>query len=109
MRRVRRPPRRPPSPDQVELPITLVALAAAVAALIQAVIALAVRPRPVHPAWAPSAAAATLAFAAVLSLLLGRLRAGQATTDRVRALRWLTLAIALAAGAVALAAGVTAG
>lgn len=104
MPRMRRPPTAPP---QVELPITLVALAAAVAALVQAVIALAFRPRPVHPAWAPSAAAGTLAFAALLSLLVGRLRAGQATTDRVRALRWVALLLAVAAGVVALVAGVT--
>ncbi len=101
--------RRPSGPAQVELPVTLVALAAAVAALVQAVIALALRPRPVHPAWAPSAAAATLAFAALLSLLVGRLRAGRASSDRVRVLRWLAVLVAVAAAVVALVAGVTAG
>src|SRR5581483_10278735 len=70
--------RRPPSPAQVELAITLVALVAGVAALVQAVIALALRPHPVHPAWAPGAAAGALAVASLASLLVGRLRFGPA-------------------------------
>ncbi|HZS13646.1 MAG TPA: hypothetical protein VFC09_03515 [Candidatus Dormibacteraeota bacterium] len=100
--------RRPPSPAQVELAMTLVALAAAVAAALQAVIALVLRPHPVHPSWAPGAAAGALAFAALCSLLVGRLRFGPAQQRRVSVLRWLTLAIALAAGGVALGAGLTA-
>jgi hypothetical protein len=73
-------PRRPTTPAQVELPVTLVALAAALGAL----------------------------FQALLSLLLARLRAGPPTTERVRVLRWVALGMAVAAGGVALAAGLTA-
>lgn len=100
--------RRPPSPTQVELAVTLVALVAAVAALVQAVIALALRPHPVHPAWAPGAAAGALAVASLASLLVGRLRFGAAVQTRVVVLRWVTLGLALAAGGVALGAGLTA-
>jgi hypothetical protein len=101
--------RRPPSPAQVELATTLVALAAAVVAVVQAVIALALRPHPVHPAWAPAAAAGALAFAAVLSLLVGRIRFGPAVERRVVVLRLVTLLLAVAAGGIALGAGLTAG
>jgi hypothetical protein len=101
--------RRPPSPVQVELAMTLVALAAAVAGLVQALIALVVRPRPVHPSWAPAVAAGALAFAALLSLLIGRLRFGRASATRVFALRLATAVIAIAAGGIALGAGLTAG
>ena len=100
--------RRPPSPAQAEAAVTLVALAAAVAAALQAVIALAVRPHPVHPSWAPAAAAGALAFASLGSLLVGRLRFGPALQRRVSVLRWLTFAIALAAAGIALGAGLTA-
>jgi hypothetical protein len=86
--------------------MTLVALAAAAAALVEALLALLVRTPAVYPAWAQSAAAGSLALVALLSLALGRLRAGQASSDRVRALRWIALAIAVAAGGVAIAAGV---
>jgi len=106
---MRRPTRRPPSPTQIELPITLVALAAAVAALVEALLAVLVRTNAVHPRWAQSAAAGSLAFVALVSLGVARLRAGQATTDRVRALRWVTAAVALAAVVIAVAAGVTSG
>jgi hypothetical protein len=87
----------------------MVALAAAVAALVEALLALLVRTNAVHPRWAQSAAAGSLALVAVLSLGVARLRAGHAISDRTRALRWLALAIAVAAGAIALAAGVTSG
>jgi hypothetical protein len=101
--------RRPPTPPaQVELPVTLVALAAAVAALVQALITLLVREPAIHPHWARPASAGILAVAALLSLLVARLRAGPSSTDRVRALRWVTLATAIAAGGVALGAGLTA-
>jgi hypothetical protein len=100
--------RRPPSPAQAELAVTLVALVAAVAALVQAGIALALRPHPVHPAWAPGAAAGALAAAALASLLVGRLRFGPALTRGVVVLRWATLGIAVAAGGLALGAGLTA-
>ena len=85
------------------------ALAAAVAALVEALLAVVVRTNAVHPRWAQSAAAGSLALVALLSLAVGRLRAGQANSDRVRVLRWVALAVAVAAGAVAIAAGVTAG
>jgi hypothetical protein len=101
--------RRPPSPAQVELPVTLVALAAGVAALVQALIALVVRAPEIHPHWARPAAAGILASAGLLSLLVARLRAGPSSSDRVRALRWVTLAVTLAAGGIALGAGITAG
>lgn len=100
--------RRPPSPAQVELAVTLVALVAAVAALVQAIIALVLRPHPVHPSWAPGAAAGALAVASVVSLLVGRLRFGAAVTTGVVVLRWATLVLALAAGGIALGAGLTA-
>jgi len=100
--------RRPPSPAQAELAVTLVALVAGVAALVQAVIALALRPHPVHPSWAPGAAAGALAAASLASLLVGRLRFGRALTVGVVVLRWATLGIAEAAGGVALGAGLTA-
>jgi hypothetical protein len=101
--------RRPPSPAQVELATVLVALAAAVAGGVQAVIALTLRPHPVHPAWAPAAAAGALAFASLVSLLVGRLRFGRALERRVVVLRVVTLVLALAAAGVAIGAGVTAG
>ena len=101
--------RRPPSPAQVELPVTLVALGAGVAALVQALIALLVKAPEIHPHWARPAAAGILAVAGLLSLLVARLRAGPSTSDRVLVLRWATLGVTLAAGGVALAAGVTAG
>jgi hypothetical protein len=100
--------RRPPSPAQVELAMVLVALAAAVAAIVQALIALILRPHPVQPAWAPAAAAGALAFASLLSLLVGRLRFGPAPQRGVIVLRVLTLLLALAAAGVALGAGLTA-
>jgi hypothetical protein len=100
--------RRPPSPAQVELAMTLVALAAAVAGVVQALIALILRPHPVHPAWAPAVAAGALAFAGLVSLLVGRLRFGPALQRRVVVLRVVTLVVALAAGGVALGAGLTA-
>jgi hypothetical protein len=86
-----------------------VALAAAVAALVEALLAVLVRTNAVHPRWAQSAAAGSLALVAVLSLAVARLRAGHAISDRTRALRWLALAIAVAAGGVALGAGLTSG
>jgi hypothetical protein len=101
--------RRPPTTPQIELPITLVALAAAAAALVEALIALLVKAPAIHPHWARPAAAGILAFAALMSLALARLRAGPSSTDRVRALRWVTLIVALVAGIVALSAGLTAG
>jgi hypothetical protein len=101
--------RRRPTAPQIELPVTLVALAAAAAALVEALISLLVKTPSVHPHWARPAAAGILAFAALLSLVVARLRAGQSTTDRVRALRWLTVLAAVAAGAVALAAGLATG
>lgn len=88
------------------MPITLVALAAAVAALVQALIALVVKAPAVHPHWARPVSAGVLALAAVLSLGVGRLRTGEASSDRVRALRWATLVVAVAAVGVAVAAGV---
>lgn len=100
--------RRPPSPTQVELAVTLVALVAGIAALVQAIIALVLRPHPVHPAWAPGAAAGALALAGLASLLVGRLRFGPALQRSVVVLRWVTLAIAVAAGGIALGAGLTA-
>jgi hypothetical protein len=101
--------RRPPAPAQVELAITLVALAAAVAAVVQSIIALVLRPRPVHPQWAPAAAAGVLAFASLVSLLVGRLRFGRSSTRGVLTLRLSALAIALASAGVAIGAGLTAG
>jgi hypothetical protein len=101
--------RRPPTPAQVELPVTLVALAAAVAALTEALLTLLVRTPEVHPHWAPPAAAGILVFASLISLLLARLRAGPSRSERVRVLRWVTLAVAVTAGGVALGAGITAG
>jgi len=89
--------------------VTLVALAAAVAALVQALIALLVRAPAIHPHWARSASAGILAVAALLSLLVARLRAGPSMSERVQVLRWVTLAVTLAAGGVALGAGLTAG
>jgi lysylphosphatidylglycerol synthetase-like protein (DUF2156 family) len=106
MRRMRR---RPPTPAQVELPVTLVALAAAVAALVQALITLLVRAPEIHPHWARPAASGILVFASLTSLLLARLRAGPSISERVRALRWATLVVAVAAGGIALGAGLTAG
>jgi len=88
--------------------MTLVALASAVAAALQALIALALRPHPVHPAWAPAAGAGALAFAALLSLVLGRLRFGPTANHRVFVLRIVTLVIALVAAGMALGAGLTA-
>ena len=89
--------------------MTLVALAAAVAALAQALIALVARPHPVSPTWAPAAAAGALAFAALLSLLIGRARFGPASATRVFVLRLVTAVVAVAAGGIALGAGLTAG
>jgi len=88
--------------------MTLVALAAAVAGLVQALIALILRPHPVHPSWAPAAAAGALAFAGLVSLLVGRLRFGPTIARRVVVLRIVTLVVALAAGGIAIGAGVTA-
>jgi hypothetical protein len=79
-----------------------------VAAVAQAFIALVLRPHPVHPTWAPAVAAGALAFASLLSLLLGRVRFGPASARRVLVLRVVTLAIAVAAGGIALGAGLTA-
>ncbi len=89
--------------------MTLVALAAAVAALVQAIIAIVVRTRAVQPHWAPAAAAGALAAAAVISLGLGRLRFGPTVGVRLRILRWATLVVAVAAGGIAIGAGLTAG
>jgi hypothetical protein len=88
--------------------MVLVSLAAAVAAMAQALIALVLRPHPVHPAWAPAAAAGALAFASLLSLLLGRLRFGPTPQRGVNVLRLVALLVALAAGGIALGAGLTA-
>jgi hypothetical protein len=101
--------RRPPTPAQVELPLALVALAAAVAALVQALSAVLLHAPGATPHWAQPAGAGILAVAALLSLLLGRLTAGRAGSVRVRALRWVTLALIAAAGALALAAGLSSG
>jgi hypothetical protein len=102
--------RRPPTtPDQVELPVTLVAVMAGAAALVQAIISLLVRTPQVNPHWARPAAAGILAFAGLLSLVVARLRAGPSTTLRVRRLRRVALVLVVAAGGVALGAGLTAG
>ena len=102
--------RRPPSPPpQVELPITLVALAAAAAALVEALIALLVHTTQVHPHWARSVAAGVLALAALLALGIGRLRTGPPAIRQVQVLALTTSVLALAAAGVAIAAGVTNG
>jgi hypothetical protein len=89
--------------------MVLVALAAAVAAAVQALIALLLRPHPVHPVWAPAADSGALAFASLVSLLVGRVRFGRALARRVTVLRVAALVIALAAAGIALGAGLTAG
>jgi len=101
--------RRPPSPAQVELPLTLVALAAAIAALVQACFALLLKAPTVHPHWARPAGAGILAVAALVSLGIGRLASGPSRTPAVRGMRWAALGLVLAAAVIALAAELSSG
>lgn len=103
---VRRPPGPPHRPPAVDLPITLVALAAGVAALVEALLALLVHTNAVRPRWAQAAAAGSLALVSLLSLALGWLRRGPAAVGRVRQLRWITLLVVIVAAALAVAAAV---
>jgi cytochrome c biogenesis protein CcdA len=110
MPRMRRPPsNRPPRPArplQIEPAVTLVALAATVAGLVEALLAMLVHVTNLHPAWARSAAAIALAVAGLLSLGLARLRTGPAPVRAITRLRWAAFALAVATVGLAVAAAV---